>query len=76
MRALDDGTFLIRETEARADSVRWTLFDSDGIVLGQLRLDRGAEVVSGRRERLLVLVPDERGVPVLSWFAVTNRAPR
>jgi hypothetical protein len=73
LRALQDGAFLLRESEVRADSVRWTLFQPDGAILGQLRLPELAAVVGGRRDRLLIMMPDENDVPVVGWFDVRAR---
>jgi hypothetical protein len=70
LRTLEDDTFALREFELSGDSVRWTLFDQGGTVLGQLRLPQGAEIVTGRRDRLLLVTTDERGVPVVGWYRV------
>ena len=67
LRALEGGAFLLRETEVQADSARWTLFDRDGSVAGQLRLPANADVLGGDRQRLLLVMPDERDVPVIAW---------
>lgn len=68
LRVLQDGTFLLRESEVRADSVRWTIFRPDGAVVGQIRLGENVEVIGGRRDRLLLIVPDVDDVPVVAWF--------
>lgn len=73
IRALQDGAFVLRESEVRADSVRWTVFQPDGAVVGQLRLDERAEVIGGRRDRLLLMTPDANDVPVVAWFDVLAR---
>jgi len=73
LRLLEDDTFVLRETLVDADSVRWTLFDRDGAILGQLRLDVRDRVVGGRRDRLLLITPDERDVPVVGWYRAKKR---
>jgi hypothetical protein len=73
LRVLADGTFLLRESEVQADSVRWTLFRPDGGVLGWIRLAERATVVGGSRDRLLLITPDADDVPVVAWFTVHAR---
>ena len=72
VRTLDDGTFVLREMQVAADSVRWTLFGPEGEILGQLRLPERSDVVAGSRRRLLLITTDERGVPVVGWFRVES----
>ena len=71
LRSLLDGTFVLQELEVQADSARWTLFSHDGEPLGQFRLAARAQVVSGTRERLLLVSPDDREVPIVAWYRVT-----
>lgn len=70
LRVLQDGAFLLRESLVQADSVRWTLFQQDGVILGQFRLSKDTQVAGGRRDRLLLIMPGDYDVPVVGWFSV------
>ncbi len=72
LRALQDGAFLLKEREVLADSARWTLFSGTGDVIGQFRLVSRADVAGGTRDRLLLVAPDERDVPIIAWHRVTG----
>lgn len=70
LRMLGDGAFILKELETTADSARWTIFTNEGEPIGQLRLPVEATVAGGTRERLLLMMPDERDVPVVAWYRV------
>ena len=60
-----DGTIWIRR-EAFGAAATWELYDSEGNLVGRVKLPPDARVVEGSRERAWILAPDPDGVSQLS----------